>query len=271
MPMNHRRHTWTWSLLTFVLLFYFSGPALAEPAKAPLSAEQMLELLKVVDDRQRNSGDYKVLSYIEQKERDKDLLVYEAVVYRRDEDDKLMILFLRPKSEAGKGYLRMDKNLFMYDPSVGRWDRRTERERIVGTDSRRADFDESRLADEFDATFAGHEKLGRYSVFHLDLKAKKGIDVAYPHVHLWIDTVTKNVLKREDRALSGKRMRTIYYPKWRKVFSESKGADVYIPNEIRIYDEIEKGNQTLIVLRKVDLRPLEKNIFTKAWVESRSR
>ena len=106
----------------------------------PLSEPQMVEILKTIDDRQRNSGDYTALAYIEQKERDKDDLLYEAVIYRRDDDDKLMILFTRPKAEAGKGYLRLDKNLFFYDPSVGKWERRTERERIGGTDSNRADF-----------------------------------------------------------------------------------------------------------------------------------
>ena len=34
------------------------------------------------------------------------------LVYRRDADDKLMILFTKPKGEAGKGYLRLDKNLW---------------------------------------------------------------------------------------------------------------------------------------------------------------
>jgi len=66
-------------------------------------------------------------------------------------------------------------------------------------------------------------------------------------------------------------MRTSYYPKWEKMHSPSKGADVYFPREIRIYDEIEKGNRTTIVIQKVDLRSLPANIFTKAWLESRSR
>ena len=56
-----------------------------------------------------------------------------------------------------------------------------------------------------------------------------------------------------------------------KMYSESKGADIYFPKEIRIYDEIEKGNRSTILIQKVDLSPLEKNIFTKAWLESKSR
>ena len=51
----------------------------------------------------------------------------------------------------------------------------------------------------------------------------------------------------------------------------SKKADVWYPQEIRFYDEVEKANSTLILIQSVDLRPLEANIFTKAWLESQSR
>ena len=243
----------------------------ATPAAAALDEPAMVALLKVIDDRQENNGDYKSLVYIERKEKNKNDLLYDAVVYRRDEQDKLMILFLKPKSEAGKGYLRLDKNLFMYDPTVGKWERRTERDRIGGTDSRRADFDESRLAIEFTPQYAGAEKLGAFAVHHLELTVKPGADVAYPKLHLWIDEATGNVLKREDYALSGKLMRTTYYPKWNKLYSASKKADVYFPREIRIFDEVEKGNSTVVIIREDDLNSLPENIFTKAWLESKSR
>lgn len=237
----------------------------------PLGAKECLELLKELDDRQSNSGDYKALAYVETKEKSKNDLIYQVVVYRRDKDDKLMILFLKPKSEAGKGYLRIDKNMFLYDPTTGKWDRRTERERIAGTDSRRADYDESRLAEEYVGVYEGEEKLGKFKVHHLKLTAKKEADVAFPIMHLWVDQATSNMLKRQEYALSGKLMRTAYYPKWNKMFSSSKGADIYFPKQIRIYDELEKGNQTTIVFQKVDLKTLPANIFTKAWLESKSR
>lgn len=243
----------------------------SQPAFAALGDAEMVNLLQVVDDRQRNSGDYKSLVYIQQKETGKEDLLYEAVVYRRDEDDKLMILFSKPKSEAGKGYLRLEKNLFLYDPTVGKWERRTERDRILGTNSRRSDFDESRLAIEYTPEYVGEEKLGAFKVHHLKLKSKEGVDVAYPLLDLWIDADTNNVLKRQEFALSGRLVRTSYNPKWAKKFSPSKKADIYYPQEIRVYDEIEKGNQTTVLIREVDLNSLPANIFTKAWLESKSR
>ena len=248
-----------------------SAVLLTGPAASAMEPAEMKKLLETIDDRQRNGGDYKALVYLEQKEKDKTDVVREALVYRRDADDKLMILFTKPKGEAGKGYLRMEKNLWSYDPNSGKWERRTERERIAGTDSRRADFDESRLAEEFDPTYEGEEALGKFKVHKLSLKARPNVDVSYPVVKLWVDKETANILKRQEFALSGRLMRTAYYPKWQKLFSESKGAEVWYPQEIRIYDEVEKANSTVVLIKSVDLRSLEANIFTKAWLESKSR
>ncbi len=253
------------SLFVFGALISQAVPALA------LDKAEMTKVLKEIDTRQQNSGDYTARVYIEQKEKTKEDLVYESMIYRRDASDQFVLLFVKPKAEAGKGYLRLDKNLFLFDPTVGRWERRTERESIGGTNSRRSDFDESRLAEEFIPAFVAEETLGKFTVNHMKLTAKEDADVAYPVMELWVDKETGNILKQQDFALSGKLMRTSYFPKWEKVFSESKGAEVYFPKEIRIFDEIEKGKNTTIVFLSVDLQTLPKNIFTKAWVESKSR
>ena len=254
--------------LALGLSLFLSASVLAAPLA---TKDAVTEVLKTIDDRQRNSGDYKSLAYLEQKEKDKTDIAREAIIYRRDEDEKLMILFTKPKGEAGKGYIRLDKNLWSYDPGTGKWDRRTERERIAGTDSRRADFDQSKLVEEYDATFNGEGKLGQFDVWQLELKVKPNTDVAFPVVKLWVDQASGNVLKRQEFALSGRLMRTLYYPRWQKLYSESKKADVWYPGEIRIYDEVEKENSTIVVMKSVDLRPLEANIFTKAWLEAKSR
>ncbi len=253
------------SLLTLLGVLLLAAPATA------LDAAGTTALLERLDERQRNSGDYKSLAYVETRERGKSDRVLEAVIYRRDEKDQMMILMLKPKSERGKGYLRKDKNLWMYDPSVGRWERRTERERIAGTDSRRTDFDESRLAEDYTAEYISEKSLGKFTVHHIKLTAKNDADVPYPVVEISVDVKTENVLKQQEFAASGKLMRTTYTPKWKKLFSESKGEDIWYPGQIRIYDEVEKDNSTLIVMKSVDLRPLPANIFTKAWLESKSR
>jgi outer membrane lipoprotein-sorting protein len=240
-------------------------------AQAALTKPQLVDILKIVDDRQKNSGDWRSSVYLEQKEKGKVDTVYEATVMRRSEDQKFIILFNKPKASQGQGYLRIDKNLWFYDPAVGKWERRTERERIGGTNSRRSDFDESRLAQEYEPEDNGEEKLGAYTAQVMTLKGKPNFDLAFPVIKLWVDKETKNVLKRQEFALSGRLLRTSYYPKWKKIYSESKKGDIWYPQELLFYDEVEKANSTHILIQTVDLRSLEANIFTKAWLESQSR
>ena len=86
-----------------------------------------------------------------------------------------------------------------------------------------------------------------------------------------MDAATHNVLKRDEYALSGRLMRTSLFPKWAKVYSETKKAEVWFPKEMYFFDKVEKGNSTYVKVKAVDLRRLPANIFTKAWMESKSR
>src|SRR5262245_55824578 len=87
--------------LTLTELALSEHPASAAASKADLTA-----ILKVVDERQKNQGDWHSHIYMEQKERDKVDVVYEGDVYRRSEDQRFVIVFTKPKASQGQGYLR---------------------------------------------------------------------------------------------------------------------------------------------------------------------
>ncbi len=243
----------------------------ARAEKSPPSRSEMVSMLKDLDEKQSSRGDWSSVTYIEQKERGKVDIVYEALVYRRTQDQRFVFLVTKPKAAQGQGYLRVDKNLWYYDAKVGKWERRTEREKIAGTNSRRADYDESRLAEEYDPEFVRYETLGAYATVVLKLKGKPEKDLAFPELMLWLETTSRNELKRQEFALSGKLLRTSYRTKWAKRFSESKGAEIWFPQEIRLYDELETANATIIQLKNLDFKKLDPNIFTKAWLESKVR
>ncbi len=248
-----------------------SKEASISPSKESFTDGKALEIVKIIDDKQRNSGDYKATAFLKEVEKNKEPKLLQSTIYRRDSTQKFMMLFTKPKEEAGKAYLKIDKNLWNFDPGTGKWERRTEREKIGGTNSRRSDYDESKLAEEFTSKAEGFDKLGSFDTYVIKLTAKLESDVAYPIIKIWIDKAENNLLKREEFSLSGKLMRSTFYPKWKKVYSESKKGDVYVPEEIRVFDELEKGNSTIIALKDVELKPLEDNIFTKAWIETKSR
>src|SRR5262245_1143289 len=93
------------TMIPVLLAWIALSASAAEAPKAPkaaeaLTLEKMVELLKGIDIRIRSSGDYKALFYLEQKEKDKADQVREGLAYRRDSDQKLMILFTKPKTDA---------------------------------------------------------------------------------------------------------------------------------------------------------------------------
>ena len=240
-----------------------------ENSPKSLTQPEVDALLHKLDEPSRFESDFKAQLYLQQKHREKGDLLYKTAVYRQDADDRLMMLFLKPKSDSGKGYLVLDKNLFLYTPSTGDWTRVSE-DRISGTDTNMADFDDWQLAEEYNAKFVGLEYLGKFPVYRLSLEAKPGIQVKTPKMEIWVDTENNHTLKLQEYALSGRLLRTTYRTKWQPL-NDEKNNTYYFPMETRIYDEVEKGNQTIMVIDKISLLTLPANIFTKAWLESKSR
>ena len=226
-----------------------------------------------MDEAQRRGGYIKAVFTMVRKEKDKPDVAREGLMYGRDEkkDLKLLILFTRPKTEQGSGYLRLDNNLWSYDPRVGRWERRTDRDRIAGSDSVREDYEAPQYTQRYDVTYEGDAAVGSFTTHKLLLKAKAGTTVTFPMKRLWVDVKTRNVVMIEDYALSGRLMRTAYYPKWLKGYSESKKGDVWFPQQMIFEDKMEQNTRTLVTVQGMELGPIEPNVFTKAFLEGKSR
>ena len=160
--------------------------------------------------------------------------------------------------ESGKGYLRLNKNLFIYDPTVENGND-VQKESASAVRVRRSDFDESRLAKEFNPTYLGTKSRSPFSPsFEVNRKERRmsairgrSLDRSNNSEHS----------KTQDRALSGRLMRTSYYPSWQKLMSPSKGSEIYLPKQIHIFDEVEKANQTQVIFK--DISPCKRTSSQK--------
>ena len=255
--------------LVVMVSLLFSG--IEGAAYGAPSDPEVLSILKSLDEHSNNYKDYRSDTYIEAKEKGKLTLVYEASIFRRKEDHRLMLLFTKPKTAQGVGYLKVDHNLWYYDPSVGKWEHVSDRERIGKTNSRRSDYDESRLAADYDVVDGGEAKLGTRDTRVIKLRAKANLDLEFPVIKVWVDKKNNTLVKREDYSLSGRLYRTAYFTKWATLRDEGRNKTLWYAKEVRIYDEIEKDNQLLIVSKDLDIHDLPANIFTKAWLEGKSR
>ena len=239
---------------------------------ADLTQQQVDAMIKVIDQRQSAQGAFKAQFHLEWKAVGQSDVVLEGSLWRRDDgldDRRLVLLFDKPKAERGKGYLRLNHNLWYYDVTVGRWERRTERARIAGTNSRRSDLDSWNLQSNYSARFLGDQKVGALMAHQLELKVRGGADVPFFLVHLWVGD-DMNPVKRQEYTASQKLLRTTFFLHWKKVFSEEKKADIWYPEETRIYEDVGTPDTTLLRMTDPDVSKLETNVFTKAWLESKS-
>ena len=153
-----------------------------------------------------------------------------AAIFRRDKSQRYLILILEPKSDKGKGYLKIDQGLWLYDPKDRKFEFTSSKERFQNSNARNSDFTHSSFATDYRVTGSRQDKLGAYACWVLDLKATSA-EVAFPVTKLWIGE-DNLVRKTEDYSLSGQLLRTTAIPSYQRVGSR------YVPNQVTIVDAL---------------------------------
>lgn len=196
---------------------------------------------------------------------------YEALFYKRDRDDTFLIAFLAPESEKGNGYLRVGDQFFNYRQNTRTFQTVNRDANISGTGAKSGDFEKRKMSEQYraDTNAAGQEmvveeKLGKRDVYKLTLVARVN-DVAYPKTIYWVEKETYLPLKTQGFSLSGTLMETHYLPKWTVI----DGKNIWV--QLVIVDEFEKGNKSIIELSGISLKPIDDNVFTKAYLENLSK
>lgn len=186
--------------------------------------------------------------------------VTQARMFRRDASEQFVMLILKPEVQKGQGYLKVDENVWFYDPESRKFTHSSLKENIQNSEAKNSDIDGLSLAEDYTVESWETGKLGNFEVYILDLKAKNN-EVSYPNIKLWVRTDQTIVLKEEDYSLSGRLMRTSYYPKYVQV-----GAK-FVPAQILIVDELQEGEKTQLTMKNPSTAALPDSVFTKAYIE----
>lgn len=191
--------------------------------------------------------------------------------YRRDSDDAFLIVFKSPESEKGNGYLRMGENFWMYRRNTRTFQHVNRDENIGGTDAQGDDFEDRPLTDLYavhkDSSgreMVAEETLGKVPVYRIEVRAKVN-DVDYPRKVWWARRDNYLLLKETSFALSGALMQTAYFLKYTPIEGR------FVPVEQIFIDEFEKGNKTKVNISDISLKPIPKEVFTKAYLENLSK
>jgi outer membrane lipoprotein-sorting protein len=189
------------------------------------------------------------------------------VLFRRDRADSYTILIQEPAQDRGKGYLRIDDNLWLYDPVARRFTVVSASDRFENTGARNSDFNQSTLADDYRIVGQTTERLGAYETDVYDMEATHD-DVSFPQMRIWIDQ-NNLVRKFEDYSLSGRHMRTTAIPNYQRI------GDQYVPVRIVIQDELRgreidgqfRNQRTMIEVQKPSLQEVPNMVFTRTFLE----
>jgi outer membrane lipoprotein-sorting protein len=209
------------------------------------------------------SAEYK----IEQSKPGEGTSVTDAVMFRRDKDEKYLILIIDPASDKGKGYLKIGQSMWLYDPVARKFDFTSSKERFQNSNARNSDFTKSSFSTDYDIVSTAREQLGKFPCWVFDLKANND-DVSFPRTKIWVSE-DNLVRKVEDYSLSGQLMRTRAVPSYQKVGSR------YVPVMLLIVDNLRgktvggkfQNETTRLTITKPSLSALPDSIFTQAYLE----
>ena len=190
-----------------------------------------------------------------------------AVIFRRDRQDKYLILVTDPEADRGKGYLKIGDNLWFYDPVPRTFLFTSSKDRFRNSNARNSDFTRSTFSADYAVQKTGTERLGRFECALLDLKATTS-DVTFPFAKLWI-SADSLVRKAEDYSLSGQLLRTVLIPSYTGIGSR------FVPRTIVVIDGLKGrnvdgrfvGDRTQITIAQPSMDKLPDNLFTKEYLE----
>jgi outer membrane lipoprotein-sorting protein len=184
-------------------------------------------------------------------------------IFRRDDHDQIVILIQKPDKQKGQGYLKIDDNVWFYDPESGNYSHSTMKENINGSEAKNSDFKKYTFAKDFDIVKTEEGKLGAFETWVITLKANNN-EVSYQNIRLTVRKDKPIPLKEEDFAVSlDKPMRTTYY-----LPTYVQAGDKLVPAKIKMVDEVNKGTQSVLTISDVYVGKLEDKYFQKTFLES---
>lgn len=253
-------------VITYMLIVGALGIGILGVQAIANAAEPDIEAILQAIDEQNNFGDsdFSAVMTIISQDPEKGIEKFVVRQFRRDRENKFLLLFQEPRAQMGQGYLMDEENLWFYDPESRKFAHTSLKESFAGSDARNEDFTQSTLASDYRVTSYETGVLGNFAVYIIDLEAVHN-EVADPYLRIWVSQGDNLVLKMESYSLTKRLMRTALFPNYIKV------ADKIIPRVMLFVDELVEGSRTQITLDQISLDDLPDTVFTKAFVERANR
>jgi outer membrane lipoprotein-sorting protein len=232
------------------LIVILMGILLAAPALA-VDGPKLLEQV----DRNLNPEtyeSYRKIINIEPDGRKREFVYYTV----KKGKDKVAGLFLEPASEKGRTTLRLDENMWLYIPNVGKPVRITSLQSVVGGVFNNADILSLDYAVEYNVEKV--DEQGKEYLLHLKAKTKA---VAYDRIKMWVEKEKAIPTKIECLTEAGMLIKTLYY-KDIKDF----GGGITRPAVLETDSPLYKGYKSVMIFAKIKKRDFRDEVFTLTYM-----
>ena len=170
--------------------------------------------------------------------------------------DKVAALFLSPASEKGRSTLRLDENMWLYIPNVGKPIRITSLQSVVGgvfnnSDILRLDYAAEYFVEKM-------EELSDKYILHLKAKTKT---VAYDKLKMWVDKDKVLPTRIECLTEASMLIKTIYFKQ-----TKDFGDKIVRPSVIETDSPLQKGYKSVMIFANIKKRTFDDEVFTLTFM-----
>jgi len=194
-----------------------------------------------------------------------------AAVFRRDAKGQFLCIILEPEADKGKGYLKIDDTLWLYDPADRSFTFTSAKERFQNSNARNADFARSTLARDYRVVSQETGMLGKFTCRILALESTSDA-VPFAKRRAWIseDNLPR---KYEDYSLSGTLMRIVAMPTYQRLGARWLPVTVVIVDTLKskLVGDRTEYEQTTIEIGKASAKRLPDSLYSKEYLEKVSR
>ncbi len=197
---------------------------------------------------------YKKLINIEPNGRKKEFILFTV----KKGKDKVAALFISPASEKGRSTLRMEENMWLFIPNIGKPIRITSLQSVVGGVFNNADILRLDYAEEY--KIQKTEDQGSKILLHL--KAKNN-SVAYDKLKMLVDKKTILPIRIECLTQTSMLIKTIYYKQ-----TKNFGNGIIRPSVIETVSPLHKGYKSVMIFAGIKQRKFKDEVFTLSFMHN---
>jgi len=232
-------------IIIVVLLLLLALPALAVDGNSVL--------LQV--DRNLNPDSYesyKKLINIEPSGKKKEFVLFTV----KKGKDKVAAIFISPASEKGRSTLRLNENMWLYIPNVGKPIRITSLQSVVGGVFNNSDILRLDYSSEYNVEKM--EDVGDEYILHLKAKTRT---VAYDKLKMWVHKEKLVPVRIECLTETSMLVKTIYYKNVKDF-----GGGIVRPSVIETDSPLYRGYKSVMIFAKIKARELNDEVFTMTFM-----